>query len=148
MTEYLPDTSVWVALAIEEHHHHRVCRDWFEDLESSAIAVFCRVTQQSFLRLITTSALMSLHGLAPVTNEAAWVRYTALFRDPRIGLRRDEPEETEAGWREFSARPSPSPKLWMDAYLAAFAGAGGYRLVTTDRAFRQFTGLDLLVLSK
>ena len=35
----------------------------------------------------------------------------------------------------------------MDAYLAAFAMAGAYQLVTTDSAFKQFTGLDLLVLS-
>lgn len=34
----------------------------------------------------------------------------------------------------------------MDAYLAAFAMAGGYRMVTTDRAFRQFQGLDLVLL--
>jgi uncharacterized protein len=35
----------------------------------------------------------------------------------------------------------------MDAYLAAFAIAGGHQLVTTDKAFKQFQGLDLLVLS-
>jgi predicted nucleic acid-binding protein len=34
----------------------------------------------------------------------------------------------------------------MDAYLAAFARAGGHRLVTTDRAFRQFSGVDLVLL--
>ena len=34
----------------------------------------------------------------------------------------------------------------MDAYLAAFALAGRYSMVTTDAAFRQFRGLDLLVL--
>jgi predicted nucleic acid-binding protein len=36
----------------------------------------------------------------------------------------------------------------MDAYLAAFAMSGRYPLVTIDKAFRQFKGLDLLVLSK
>jgi predicted nucleic acid-binding protein len=34
----------------------------------------------------------------------------------------------------------------MDAYLAAFAIAGGHQLITIDTAFRQFDGLDLLVL--
>jgi predicted nucleic acid-binding protein len=34
----------------------------------------------------------------------------------------------------------------MVAYLAAFALAGGYRMVTTDAAFRQFSGLDLVIL--
>jgi predicted nucleic acid-binding protein len=41
-----------------------------------------------------------------------------------------------------------SPKLWMDAYLGAFAMAGGYHLVTTDKAVKQFKGLGLQVLSK
>jgi hypothetical protein len=31
-------------------------------------------------------------------------------------------------------------------YLAAFAFAGGYRMATTDAAFRQFRGLDLELL--
>jgi predicted nucleic acid-binding protein len=35
----------------------------------------------------------------------------------------------------------------MDAYLAAFAVAGTYQLVTTDKAFKQFKGLDLNLLS-
>jgi predicted nucleic acid-binding protein len=35
----------------------------------------------------------------------------------------------------------------MDAYLAAFALVGGYQLVTSDKAFKQFKELDLLVLT-
>jgi predicted nucleic acid-binding protein len=34
----------------------------------------------------------------------------------------------------------------MDAYLAAYAVAGGYQMVTTDSAFKQFKGLDLELL--
>jgi len=49
-------------------------------------------------------------------------------------------------WKELAARGTASPKLWMDAYLAAFALAGRYSMVTTDAGFRQFRGLDLLVL--
>jgi hypothetical protein len=36
----------------------------------------------------------------------------------------------------------------MDAYLAAFAQAGGYRMVTTDDAYRQFDGLDLEMIGQ
>jgi predicted nucleic acid-binding protein len=35
----------------------------------------------------------------------------------------------------------------MDAYLTAFAITAGLRLVTTDIAFRQFAGLDYLMLA-
>ncbi len=35
---------------------------------------------------------------------------------------------------------------WTDAYLAAFAAAGGYRLVSFDRDFQKCLGLSLLSL--
>ena len=57
-----------------------------------------------------------------------------------------EPKGLERLWKKFARYPNASPKLWMDAYLAAFAIAGGHQLVTTDRAFRQFKDLDVLVL--
>lgn len=50
----------------------------------------------------------------------------------------DEPVELEPVWKKLALRETASPKLWMDAYLAAFALAGRYRMVTTDAAFRQF----------
>jgi predicted nucleic acid-binding protein len=67
--------------------------------------------------------------------------------DPRIGFA-DEPTDLELHWKRLSLRGSASPKLWMDAYLAAFAIAGGHQLVTIDAAFTQFTGLNAIVLSR
>lgn len=72
----------------------------------------------------------------------------AFLTDNRIFFRNEEPAGLERRWQELALRETASPKLWMDAYLAAFALAGGYRLVTTDRAFRQFTGLDLILLEQ
>ena len=46
-------------------------------------------------------------------------------------------------WKKLCSGARPSPKLWMDAYLAAFAIAGGYRFTTTDQGFKQFKNLDL-----
>lgn len=34
----------------------------------------------------------------------------------------------------------------MDAYLAAFAIAGGFQFVTTDKDFKQFKGLNPVIL--
>ena len=56
--------------------------------------------------------------------------------------------DLEAQWRKLAARDTASPKLWMDAYLAAFAMASGCRMVTTDRAYAPFDGLNLLVLGE
>jgi predicted nucleic acid-binding protein len=83
-----------------------------------------------------------------LTNTQAWATYDAFIRDNRIVLATDEPPNLDKRWREFAERSTASPKLWMDAYLAAFALAAGHRFVTTDRAFRQFRELDLLVLEE
>ena len=39
-----------------------------------------------------------------------------------------------------------SPKLWQDAYLAAFAVAAGLSLVTFDQGFRKFRRLQSIIL--
>jgi uncharacterized protein len=56
-----------------------------------------------------------------------------------------EPDGIDPVWRGFAARSTSSPKLWMDAYLAAFALAGHHELATFDAGFRQFAGLTVRV---
>lgn len=92
--------------------------------------------------------MLGSYGTPPLTNREAWSAYEALLADDRIAFRADEPGELEPLWKDLAVRGTASPKLWMDAYLAAFALSGRYRMVTTDRAFRQFQGLDLLVLGQ
>lgn len=61
----------------------------------------------------------------------------------------DEPPGVFAQWRTLAALDSAPPKVWMDAYLAAFAIAGALRMVTLDRDFKNFApqGLDLELLN-
>jgi uncharacterized protein len=142
----LCDSNVWLALVLSKHCHHSVARDWLEEIEKPATLLFCRATQQAFLRLLTNAAVLRPYGNPPLTNNQAWSAYEALLADDRITFRADEPAGVEPLWKKLATRKTASPKLWMDAYLAAFAVAGRYRMVTTDGAFRQFQGLDLLVL--
>lgn len=107
--------------------------------------LFCRQTQQTLLRLLTNSAVLGGYGIAPLSNAEAWAVFEALRGDDRVGFA-DEPAGLEAHWKQFAVRDSASPKLWMDAYLAAFAAAGGHTMVTTDSGFQQFVGLDLVLL--
>ncbi|MBX3071745.1 MAG: PIN domain-containing protein [Thermomicrobiales bacterium] len=141
------DSNVWLALTVDSHSHHNVASAWFDSISEPGSVHFCRATQQSFLRLITMASVMRLYELAPRSNQQAWSSFNALLRDDRISFQMREPAGLEVLWERFSGRNSASPKLWMDAYLAAFARAGGYQMVTTDAAFSQFQGLDLLVLS-
>jgi toxin-antitoxin system PIN domain toxin len=142
----LCDSNVWLALALSRHTHQAAARDWLETVVDPASVLFCRATQQTFLRLLTNAAVLAPYGNPPLTNQQAWSAYEALLADDRIVFHAREPTGLELRWRQLAVRDTPSPKLWMDAYLAAFALAGGFRMVTTDVAFRQFSELDLVLL--
>jgi toxin-antitoxin system PIN domain toxin len=142
----LCDSNVWLALALSKHAHHAAARRWLEAVPDTGSVLFCRATQQTLLRLLTNASVLSPYGNPPLTNRQAWDAYEAFLADDRIAFRPEEPAGLEAHWRRFAVRGSASPKIWMDAHLAAFALAGGYRMVTTDAAFRQFRGLDLYLL--
>lgn len=144
----LCDSNVWLALALSKHIHHRAAREWLGTIGEPASLFFCRATQQTFLRLLTNASVLGAYGNPPLTNREAWSAYEALLADDRIALRANEPTGVELLWKELALRGTASPKLWMDAYLAAFALAGRFRMVTTDAAFRQFRGLDLLLLGQ
>lgn len=143
---WLCDNNVWLALVLSGHVHHARARGWLETVVDPTSVLFCRATQQALLRLLTNAAVLAPYGNAPLTNQQAWTTYEALLADDRIILRLQEPAGLDLHWKAFALRDTASPKLWMDAYLAAFALAGGYRVVTADTAFRQFNGLDLVLL--
>jgi toxin-antitoxin system PIN domain toxin len=134
----LCDVNIWLALVVEDHPQHVAAKAWFDGLEPTDVPVFCRATQQGFLRLISDRGIFKKSSL---TNAQAVSTYRRLTQDPRIGWM-DEPEGIEAKWLSLCSAGTSSPKIWMDAYLAAFSMVSGARLVTFDRAFRTCRGLD------
>src|SRR4051812_10677838 len=122
----LADSNIWMALAIPNHPNHPAVDQWMYAQPASGSICFCRATQQSFLRLITTDHVMRSQGEGALSNEDAWKLYDASRQDPRIGWL-DEPAGIETQWRKLASRKTPSPKLLMDAYLAAFAIAGRHQ---------------------
>lgn len=144
----LCDSNVWLALALSRHVHHQAARRWFDHQSEPGSILFCRATQQTFLRLLTSASVLGAYGNPPLTNRQAWEAYEALRADDRIAFRSEEPTGLEALWRRYAVRGTASPKLWMDAYLAAFAAAGGYRMVTTDAAFEQFGDVELELVGR
>jgi len=141
----LPDTNVWLALALSKHDFHSAARDWFASLPPRTSIAFCRSTQQSFLRLLTTDTVMRRYDLPPLNNTHAWQVMEGFLSDPKVHWS-DEPSNLEPRWRKLAARNTASPKLWMDAYLAAFALVGNHQLITTDKAFTQFKDLNPVIL--
>ena len=127
-----PDVNVWVALTSDRHAHHAVAARWFASLDEDARLCFCRITQISLLRLLSTQAVM---GTEVMTQPEAWQIYDRWLDDPRVAFL-DEPYGLEEAFRDYSRRRIPAPKEWADAYLLAFAAVSGLRLVTFDQALR------------
>ena len=128
-------------MAFEAHPHHLTARSWFESTGENS-CLFCRYTQSGFLRLATNPALF---GDESLTNAEAWACFDALIEDYRIGFI-GEPLGLGHLWRRFTISETYSPKIWNDAYLAAFALAGGMAVVTFDKSFSSYNGLISTVL--
>lgn len=137
----LLDVSVWVAAGVPDHAAHaRATRYWNE--EADAQLCFCRITCLALLRLLTASAPT---GGRPRSVQEAWRAYAGYLALPQVSFA-PEPPGCEACLEGWIAAGIITPRLWTDAYLAAFAVAAGFRLVTFDRDFGRFPGLDYLLL--
>jgi len=139
---HLPDVNVWLALAFDSHQHHAPAVAWFSAAEVESCC-FCRATQQGFLRLATTPRIMTNQAL---TLKEAWLAYDDLCNDPPVVFA-DEPSGIEPLWRSHTQHNMYSPKVWNDAYLAAFAQAADFELVTFDRGLTQIKDLRCTILS-
>ena len=124
-----PDANVWLALLWGKHIHSEKAKEWFERCGEEKF-LFCRFTQLTVLRLLTTEAVM---GKDVRKMKHAWDLWDQVCADDRIAFV-SEPEAIETEFRRLSALSSSSPKVWADAYLVAFSTVAGLKLVTFDRA--------------
>lgn len=139
-----PDANVWLALIWNRHAHSEKARTWFEQASNNnndEQFFFCRFTQITVLRLLTTVQIM---GKETRTMSEAWDLWDRVWADTRIAFLL-EPDDLEKEFRSRSLLPSPSPKVWADAYLLAFATAAGLKFVTFDRSL-QTRAADVMVL--
>jgi len=134
------DANVWLALLWSRHIHSDKAKEWFER-SSEEKFLFCRITQITVLRLLTTAAVM---GNDVKKMHEAWELWDKICADDRIEFL-SEPEAIDQQFRRLSELRSPSPKVWVDAYLLAFASVAGLKLVTFDRGLRS-RGAEVHVL--
>lgn len=137
---HLADANLWLSLCFEAHAHHGRAVRWFDRVEPAS-CVMCRFAQRGLLRLATSRAVF---GDEAVATSGAWALYDELLSDERVRYL-PEPRGLEPLWRRYAEGLSHSPKVWSDAYLAAFAAAAGMAVVSFDEGFRQFAGLELTV---
>jgi toxin-antitoxin system PIN domain toxin len=134
------DANVWLALLWSRHVHSERARLWFEQVSEQQF-FFCRFTQITVLRLLTTEPIM---GKDTKTMSEAWSLWDRIWADSRI-MFFPEPDDLEKAFRSRSRLSSPSPKVWADAYLLAFASVAGLKFVTLDHALKSGDA-DVLVL--
>jgi toxin-antitoxin system PIN domain toxin len=134
------DANVWLALVWSRHVHSERARVWFEQAGEEQF-FFCRFTQMTVLRLLTTDQIMREDTKS---MSEAWGLWDRVWADTRIAFL-PEPDDLEKEFRSRSRLSSRSPKVWADSYLLAFAAVAGLKLVTFDRAL-QSRGANVLVL--
>jgi predicted nucleic acid-binding protein len=81
---YLYDANVWVALAFAAHPHHGIASQHFQLRDSAQPAAFCRVTQQAFLRFVSTPVIQRTFGSSLITNADAWAKCQDLLALPHV----------------------------------------------------------------
>jgi len=147
---YLIDANLWVAATFERHPHHGLVNGFFSQHTSpEQPAHLCRATEQSWLRLITTSALQRNYDSPVISNRDAVNLFEKTVALPNVSWTAAEPEGLGTLWHHLASLPTASPKVWMDAYLAAFAIGHDLEFVTLDGDFKRFVkdGLKLKLLT-
>jgi len=125
-----PDLNVWLALVYARHAQNEVVVRWYDALGASTLFVFCRHTQSGLFRLLSTEAVMKQDAL----NQArCWEVYDH-WVNSGLAVFAHDPPGLETEMRALTSQGLASPKVWAEAYLAAFATAGNLTLVTMDRA--------------
>jgi toxin-antitoxin system PIN domain toxin len=127
------DVNLWVALTFDRHAHHVKAKEWYEAVPATATLVFCRQTQLGLFRILTTAAVMHQNVL---TQRECWQVFDQWIATGQVAWA-DEPGETETRLRGLTQGASASPKVWMDAYLTAFADGANLTLVTFDKALAE-----------
>ena len=96
------------------------------------------------LRLLSQQRVMEACGLDAFTNTEATAFLAGILRDEATGMAGEVPG-TRALWLALARSGRPSPKIWMDAYLAALAITNDVEMVTFDTGFANYESAGLRI---
>ena len=137
----LPDLNVCLALASPAHQHHSSAVSYWEEQAAQQV-LFCTVTALGLVRLVMQPKVM---GDAALTAAAASALLDQFVQQPGVSYAQPSSE----GWdvfHGFMRQAELSPCLCTDTHLAGLAITNQWRLVSFDRDFELFPGLNLLQL--
>jgi hypothetical protein len=139
---YLADVNFLIALVHGRHAQAQRAAAWLEKQSPAPSILLCRVAQMGLLRILTNPSWLKEDVLAA---REVWEAWDLLLSDDRFKAG-SEPVGFEREWRRWTGSLRRGQQAETDFYLAAFAAAGGHRLLTFDRGFQRFQGLDVLIL--
>lgn len=138
----IADVNVFLPLLIGAHPAHQTAVDWFNAQSNGSIG-WCVPVKLGVLRLLCNHRVMGHDALPPAQALDVWSRLAANPRLTEVGRL---PAEHETHLRRLIAKREPSPNIWVDAWLAALAICTSCEMVTFDRGFRSFDGVELRLL--
>jgi len=138
---FLPDANIWLNALNSSARDHAVCREWLDQITSCGCEIWVNdLTECALLRIGTHPQL----GIA--TPAAAMAFHKALLDYPFT--RRANPGELHIDLLHRLIRDHTlSGNDLNDAWLAALAMERGATLVSLDRGFSRFSGLEWVCLS-
>lgn len=143
MPEYLCDVNFLLSVITDRHKGFSASTSWLSGKPRRSLGL-CRLSQLSLLRLLSNKSVM---GEDVCTQKSAWNVWDTLLSDSRFTFCA-EPPKLDSRLRLLTSGRQITPKLWNDAYLAAFALGASCRLVTFDKGFTQFSELEIDLLSE
>ena len=134
----LIDVNVLFAIVVERHIHHETAWNWWGKQAVSSVGL-CLPTRLGLLRLLTNSKAMENEPVNPDEALAAW---DAMEADVRTFQIVNPTGTSEVCFRKNVTGRRPTPNLWTDALLAAWAEAANCKLTSFDGGFRSFPNLE------
>jgi uncharacterized protein len=135
-----PDANVWLALLWNRHADSERARAWFDQVDEEQF-FFCRFTQITVLRLLTSERVM---GSDTKSLAEAWSLWDRIWADERVDFLA-EPDDLEEEFRWRSRSMNRSSKVWVDSYLLAFAAAAGLKFITFEHGLRR-RGVEVVAI--
>ena len=135
----LPDANILIYAYDKFSPHHAGAKQWLEEaLTGSAPVAFCWPTIVAFIRIVTNRKAMA----KPLAAEDACAIVGSWLEEPLATI----VLPTERHWTVFLrvlGEGQGAGPLVSDAHLAALAIEHGATLVTNDRDFSRFPGLEV-----
>jgi uncharacterized protein len=140
---YLPDNNILINAFRADTQYHLAAKTWLEATLNGGQSVRLFPTVEAgFLRIVTHPRLFT----PPSPMEEAASFFAALCNTPNVEICPWTQEDREA-WLKLCTDTQLVGKDCNDAMLAVLAIGRGLCLVTFDKGFSRFKGLDCLILS-